>query len=819
MIDSFFNKTDLKYTLRLLAKKPGFTLLSVFVLAGGVGLSIFTFTFCYNMLYASVPLPDGGSIVRICSGNNRIGCQNGFKAHEFAELRKDITTLQDISVFTGGRIHVQTADDLNRRMMAFNVEWSLFPLSQTDAQLGRTLQAFDHIPGAEPVTVISNATWQSLFTSDPQIINQTVSIRGTSTRIVGVMPENYGFPSNAQLWLPMSETDLNAIANESLTVSAVARLGPGESISSASSQISALMQRIRQLHPAEANKEYTSIRSRLLDQADTGQVLSLPEASLAGVEALIMTILLNSLAGIVFLLACINVGTLLLARVNDRLKDVSVRVALGAPRTRLMLQTMSESVAISLIGGILALLIAGIGMEILNLFINSIDDAGGMPFWIIYSLNGSTVFAVVIFIGLTLILTSVIPCWRIVNGDFNAVMRDGTRGAVGLHSGRFSKGLVTTAVALIVLLIYFGVLAGGSAIKMKSTLSGVEGDRLLSADISLAQDQYTPDRNLQLYLSLNEQLPQSRFIENTLIHTQLGFQRFVSVDQSNRVRGATHTAILGSIDTFQATLLEGRTLTEADSMNDAPVAMVSLAVAEVLWPDQTAIGKELKIENSPMTRRVVGVVDNVPLSGLFSQQLSLSPDTAAVYVPLSRTDAPAATVLISHTGNANRAMSSTSEGILSFDPELDYSLRNWNDQLSAMFMALNYGIWLVVGCGLFAFLVAISGIYGLTKNDVGLHVQDIGTRRALGASDKLIRKNYLRRGSRQFITGFTIASCVAIPTIYLFLLSVGSSLVQEEVLLILIASILAIGVTVMMAIFFPVREILRLEPSEALRHQ
>lgn len=315
-----FTKADLKYTLRLLAKKPGFTLLSILVLAAGLGISILAVTISYTMLYKTIPLANGESIYHVCYGPSSTGCRP-FKADEFARLRTDITSLENVGVYTGNFFDLEIGGSFTNLSAVFT-EWNMFELSGARALLGRTLQADDHLPGAEPVAVLGHELWRSYFNADEDVVGSVVDLQGIPTRIVGVMPEGYRFPSVAQIWLPVSPSLLDPLEGNEQRVNTFALLKENVSKESASNEIASLMRRVRRLNPVDPDRYYPNDSSRRLDESDTGHIQSFPRAALGGPETVLLIAFINVLITCIFLLVCVNVGSLLLARTNERLKDV-----------------------------------------------------------------------------------------------------------------------------------------------------------------------------------------------------------------------------------------------------------------------------------------------------------------------------------------------------------------------------------------------------------------------------------------------------------------------------------------------------------------
>ncbi|MAY57387.1 MAG: hypothetical protein CMQ37_16155 [Gammaproteobacteria bacterium] len=815
-----FSKTDLKYTFRILAKKPGFTLLSILVLGAGLGISTFTFNLSYMMSYKPLPQEGGESIVSICAGDAGGRCLP-FKAFEFAQLRQHINTLEHVGTASRGGSYLQIDDNVHE-VIGIYTEPSLFLLSDARALHGRALQPSDFQPGAERVVVISYELWRSVFAGDTGALDATVIFDGAPARVVGIMEQGYKFPNFTQLWLPATAAMLNPVSNEMSLVTAYGGLAPGENYESASAELGNLMTRVRNQYPVDMDQEYDSVVDQRISQVDSARVMSLPMTMMDGAEGAIFLGILNLLSVLIFLLVSINIGTLLLARVNERMRDISVRVALGAPRKRLLLQVMSESIVISLAGGVIGIFIAGIGMDVLELFFTSVG-VSEIPFWWDFSLDGSAFLGVAIFVGFTLLVVSAIPSWKVINGDFNSVMRDGTRGSVGIKTGRIGRSLVVAAITLIVLVMYLGVLAGGALYRLEQVASGVSSENMLSFELELPEEAYSAESRLQVYRSLHSALSSEASIANAMIYMDHGKQQLSEPGSQIRY-SASVNEVLGPPETFNAALLQGRTISEFDLANQASVAVITQSLAERLWPGENPIDRQIDVgtatgnDSAMPPATVIGVISNVPVAGLFSGQFSLSPSTDAVYLPISSGHRESAWVLVSHTDGSQAATASILEHTARLLPDNDIFVRNLESQMGEIFVLVDFGIGVTIVIGFFTFLVAIAGIYGLTKNFIDLHRHEIGTRRALGATDRRIRLTYLAKGSRQLVTGFIIANILAIPIMTLILTFFGSGFVDVQMLVILVAALATLFGAVMLAIFQPIRQILKLEPSEALRH-
>lgn len=806
-----FTKSDFNYTLRLLGKRPGSTLLSVLILAFGLGLSIFTITTAYTFSYKNIPLPGGKSVVRLCTGSENSSC-GPFRAFEFSEMRSEVATLEDITVSTASQVYVETPS-FSGNLLATTAEWGLFPLSGVNAHIGRSLREFDGNIGSEPVVALSYDTWRVISNSDTDIVDKTIRVNGEVRKVVGVMPEGYRFPSNSQVWMPIQESLVSPLQNDQVYVTAYARLKNGVSHESASAELNNLMRRVRSAYPLDVD-EYGA---QNVEHINSARVSTLPMALLGGRTGLLALTSVNVLSIFIFLLVCINVGTLLLARVNERIKDVSIRTALGAPMHRLLIQTMSENVFISIFGGVLAVLLAGFFLEVLNWFLNS-TLSNDIPFWVIFGVDASTILGVVIFIILTIFLTCVVPGYKILNGDFNAVLRDGTRGSLGIKAGKASGYIVVAAISLISLLLYVGALAGSTAILYKNAYSGRDVENLVGAEFSLSPDQFSLAERNQIFESVSQQLKSAGNIENALLFGSAG-RHEIRMESTVAEGESGHEALIqgtyGDLQAVGSTLLEGRYLTQQDVAEGPQVAIISQSLAMRIWPGESAVDKRILVNGGGYEqswRRVVGVVSDTIISG----QSILTPQSFAAYLPLSQTQQFDVSVYVKYLGNTNQASSALRDVLSANGAEPPVQVVNFADDIDSAVKAMNSGVTLIIVCGLFALLVALTGIYGLTSNAVILRTQEIGTRRALGATDKRISKAFILVGLKQVLIGILVTTVLCLPITYLFFSSASPEYIAIALplLFLLISALVA---SLLIAIYIPIRAILKMEPMEALR--
>lgn len=816
-----YSLSDLKYIFRQLAKSPGFVLLSVIVLAGGLGLSLFTFSFIYTMAYKPLDLPNGERIVEVC-GEGNLGMCWPLKAFEFAEIRDDITTLENMGIYRVRPLVYVQSDDVFHETVVTQTEWNMFQFAPTGALAGRVLQQSDQAADAEPVAVMSHDYWSLVFNSDPAILNSHIDLNGEPTLVVGIMPPGFTFPRWSDLWIPAKADLISPAVNAETLISIYGLRKADVSESQVNQQLSNLLYRMRQQYPFIDSDQFTTDQ-RDINRVDSGYITSLPQKSLRNFGNRLMFTILALLSFMLFLLACINVGTLLLARNNERLRDVSIRVALGAPRLRLLFQTMGESVVIAIVGTVLAVLLTGLWLEALNLFLLATLSEEGLEFWMHFKIEGFTLALAALFAILSVLITSALPSWKLINGNFNSVMQDGTRGALGLTTSRFSKSLVVVAVTLILIVLYVFIVFGTSMWALGSTYKLVNPEGIYSTRINTNQQFASPAERLQFFQTLQSRLTQHPDTSAVLLAGLTGTQTMaldnVTYLTEQDKPSAPVQIISGDVGFLGAHLLEGRLLDERDNQNTVPVSMVSQSIAERFWRGESPIGMNLRItlpDESGQSRAftVVGMVSDTPIDGryLFKQEYDM------VYLPMGQMDSSDITAIIRSGGSEQAAIKLLGDTVLELNSGVDFSILSWvyNRQMTS-FVTLS-AIAVFAAIGVFAFLVSIAGIFGLTKNSVVLRTQEIGTRRALGATDRLISRSFVLQGARQTLLGVVIAFVICAPFATAIAYTAGPATIVPGTIVSLFGLVIFL-IAVLFAIYWPIQSLLQKEPGDLLRYQ
>ncbi len=792
--------SDLKYAVRLLVKRPAFTLSTVLMLAGGLGIGLYTFAVLDTMLYRDVRFPNGGPIVKLGAGS-WVDIEP-LDAFELATIRTRAESLAELGVFRGSRSRVG-APGVSRSLRSVETDWRIFEFTRTPPLLGRGFISGDNAAEAEPVAVLSHATWQSVFAGDASVIDTLVRIDDRPTRVVGVMPEGYAFPESAELWLPLGPADLAPIGYTDRGLETYARLEPGVSAAAAAAELTALVERVRRERPVNSRRS-----------SDPVAVLGFGGD---GIFATVVFGILNLLSISILLLAAVNVGNLLLARTNERIKEVGVRIALGAPRVRLVVQTTLENALLCVLGGALALFLVARALEATNGFARA--GYAGMPFWWNWSLDGRVVAAAALFLLLTVVAVSVLPALCVTGVDPNALLRDGTRAGGGRGTGRTSRRLVTIQVALISAVMVVGGAVAIIANRAATFDNGLDTDGVFTMRVELPAERYaTTAQQLSLYERLLAELRGAVGIEAAAIMQDPGMTRFAADGREyptpDGYPGAWHVVLSETPTPLGPPLVEGRGFDGRDNATGLKSAIVSASLARAQWPGESAVGRRIDVrlgDREAEQRTVVGVVGDVTYDPMGMMPIGLS----AVYVPLPQFTGASTRILVRSFTDERQARSAMFDALTRVDPAITPEIERYDDAQERITLLAGTITKLFLGCGLFAVLLAVSGIYGMNRNAVVLRSHEIGLRRALGASNADVIETFMRQGTRQLAAGLGVSALLS--ALVLVVLRQGFAVETGALLLLAAAVVTVVSACVLLSIYLAVRGISRLEPSAALR--
>jgi predicted permease len=781
------------------------------VLVGGLSISLFTFSFLYSTMHKDLDLPNGESMLSVNAEFN--GEFQLWTSYEFFMIKEKQTVLSEFGIYDKQDFRL-SFEDSGKNVYGTYVDQGFFDFSVTKAALGRTLQAADIEAGASPVAVISTQIWVSDYSSSKDIIGKTIIVNDIVTEIVGVMPQGYLFPGSSHIWLPIEPSLIKKTANNPNHVHLYGRIKPDISRAKAEQ---ALSQQINTIYQQNAT-QYD------LEKGDKSvRFWSFPFAQMGGEGTVIFTFL-NVIAGMILLLACINVGNLLLARAIERQKETAIRAALGASNTRLVSQLMWEGVIITLLGGVLSVLLVGAALHYTDIILHSWNSKT-LVFWWRWGMDKETLLMAAAFTIVTIFLSSFLPAWGSANQDINTTLRDGTRGAQGKKAGRLSRFLVTTQVFLVAILMLIGSMSGYISNKLVNLETGDDYTNVMRARLSLPENKYAePQQQITFYQNLMTDIKSHPRVAGVVMNNWLGnfpltLEGIDYTDEKSKPSVDT-LSVIGKTDTIGVNLVDGRFLNHQDKKGNRKVALISQSMASRYWPGESVIGKsfQLKIDEKNEKLFIVGVVTN-----------RMNPKT--MLGKLDSADEVYTSGLQFMTAFQNFFY--LIEGELINSEEIFYQALYKTDRNIDLFYAVepaekNRGMMrdvmqltsnITFGTGFFALMLALVGIYGLTANSVAQRTHEVGIRRAVGATDKSIVNMFMKQGAKQLIKGLGLALIIFV------LIAFGFNKMSEGIfptyLYVVLAVTVVIGLSaiVMLAIYAPTTRAVKMEPSSALRYE
>ncbi|HEY0724942.1 MAG TPA: ABC transporter permease, partial [Pyrinomonadaceae bacterium] len=580
---------DLRYAIRLQRKNPGFTIVAVIALALGIGANTAIFSVVNTVLLQPLPYKDPERLVMVWEEATKAGYpQDTPTAANYVDWRDQNQSFEGMAAIDETSFNLTGSGD-PERLEGRRVSTSLFPLLGVEPQLGRVFSAAEDQPGSERVVLLSYALWQRRFGGDTGIVGKTLTLNGAGYTVVGVMPARFQFPTrDDEAWVPIAMTQDEATNRGRHYLQVVAKLKPGVTLPQAQADMTTIATRLQQQYPQT--------------NTDLGAVITPLHEHLVGDIKPALLILLGAV-GLVLLIACANVANLLLARAAVRQKEIAVRVALGARQQRLVRQFLTESVALSILGGVVGLAIAYAGLIVLKSFIpETVSQAAQIS--IDYKVLGFTLLVSVV----TGLIFGLAPALQSVRFNQIETLKEGGRDAATGGSGKRLRGLLVMAEVAISLVLLIGAgLLINSFLRLRKVDPGFKTDNLLTMKIVLPDTKY--ERTAQraaFYSELIQRLQSIAGVKSAAVTTNLPLYlqgNSISINIEGRPEPppgqepiiVTRVISPSYFDTMSIPLLKGRQLTDQDTNKSPDVVVISETMARRYWPGEEAVGKRIAV--------------------------------------------------------------------------------------------------------------------------------------------------------------------------------------------------------------------------------
>jgi putative ABC transport system permease protein len=798
---------DVSYGIRNLIKRPGFFAVAVVTLALGIGANSAIFNTVNAVLLRPLAFPESENIVLLEGVNPPQGItQSNMSVPDMVDWQNQSQSFEQIAGFSSGGV-LLTSNDETDRIRASSVSGDFFALMRTSASLGRALQPGDAQKGNDDVAVLSYGLWQKRFGGDTNIVGSKVMISGKSTAIVGVMPNGFDFPQQSEIWVPMA-LDAAAERRDNRYVNVIARLKPGVTAEQAQADLHTINQRLAQAY-VETNTGW-SVR-----------VTNLRERLVSGMRTSLL-VLLGAVA-IVLLIACANVANLLLARASARQKEIAVRTALGASRWRIIRQLLTESVLLSIIGGIF-----GFGLSVwLTRLLVAISPANTPRFDEIGIDSRVFLFTLGITV-LTGLVFGVAPALQTSRLDLNENLKEsGRRGGGGERHNRLGSLLIVSEVALSFMLLVGAGLLVKSFMRLRDVSPGFNHNNVLTMRMGLMPGKYKQgEPRAQVFKQAVEKIKSVPGVESVggVLSMPLGGDT-LSVGRSYIREGRPFTPeesansayLVITPDYFRALqipLAAGRTFTDHDNDNAPKVVIVNQSMARQLWPGESPVGKRISIwRDEKFPREIVGVVGDT--------KASLDTEAGSqMYVPYAQDANWGSLTLAIRTANNDPASLAPAvrNEIRSLDKTLPvYNVKTMDEVLAASVADRRTSMLLFSTFAVVAMLLSMIGIYGVTAYYVTQRTHEIGIRMALGAQLRDVMKLVLKRGLTLALIGVVagVAGALALTRLLSTLLF-GVTAVDAATFATVSLGLIAVAIV---ACYIPARRATKVDPLVALRYE
>ncbi len=811
MVESIW--ADVRYGVRQLMKNPGFAVTAVLVLALGIGASVALFAFVDAALIKPLPYAEPNRLLDVTEmapfGRANLSYQ------DYLDWKRMQQSLSSLSIYGGTGFLLGGADGSSAEPVpGLKVSADFFGTLGVKPALGRDFYATEDQPQAAATVILSHGAWLQRFGGRRDVIGQTINLSGVPTTVVGVLPESFQFAprGNGEFFTPEQvKPDMECEMRRSChNLVGVGRLKDGVTVEQARSEFERIAANLERQYPDSNRQQGASVVP--LTTVFTGDVKGILLALLAG-------------AGLLLVIACVNVSSLLLVRSENRRREFALRGALGASRARLLRQFVTEGVLLVVASGLLGVLTAFFVMRTL-LGLIPVDMLRGMPYLQGIGLNGHVLaFATMIcVVAATLFSLTPLVRLRIGGGGLASGMSDGSKGSSGTLWRRFGANLVALELAIAMVLLVSAGLLGKSFYKLLHVNLGFVPEHVATLNLTLPPKTYVKEDQQRAaareILSRVGRLPGVTGVGSTSLMVVTGNGNTDWIRFVGRPWDGTHIEVNerevspGYLPALEATLLSGRQIGDADDGEKPRVAIVNEAFAKRYFPGANALGArfgDTDLKPSSL-KEIVGVVADVHEAGLDTETWP------TVYYPYAQTPDSSMSLAVRTSGDEAQLLPTLVTTIHGFDPGIGMSEEETLPAVVSGSQAAylhRSAAWLVGGFAVLALVLSVIGLYGVIAYSVSQRTREIGVRMALGAERASVSRLILGEAAR--LIGFGVAAGVVC--------SIGAAVLGKKLLFgtaawdvsTLVTVAVVLGGSALMASWLPARRAASVNPMEALR--
>ncbi|HLJ46518.1 MAG TPA: ABC transporter permease [Bryobacteraceae bacterium] len=797
---------DFRFAVRVLKKSPGFTIMAVSILALGIGANTAIFSVVNSILLTPLPYPHADRLVVLWENNKRLGVErDGPSGPNYLDWKAMNQSFDDMALLENGT-GTLTGGGEPEQFPGARVTPNFLDLMGAKTFRGRTFSTADGEGAARHnVAVLTYGFWTRRFGSDPKVIGRMVTINHEPYTVIGVLSENFWSPVRTDAYVPWPEGELRARHRDWRDFGVIARMKPGVTLKQAHQDMDSVAARIAQQHPGEQGWGVT--------------IVPFQDAVFEYIRPALLLLLAS--VGFVLLLACANVGNLLLARITARQREIGIRSAMGASQPRIMRQFLTENLSLSLMGGALGFLVAGWTVDLLVRWMPATIPLPNAATEIVVphiAVDGKVLLYTVAVSFLCAVLFGLFPALSASRADLNSVLKDGGRASTGSAGNqRIRRLLVISETALAFLLLMGAGLMLRSFDNIQHVNPGMRTDHVMTFHVRLPTD--------TLYQKRAEQ---AEFYRKVIANVQeipnvrsAGGISVLPMSQeadrwSFRIEGKPANELMAdfrrvSPDFFEAMgvpLLQGRTFTGHDDEPSRRVAIVDTPFVQRYFPDRNPIGQRLLLDSGKT--EIVGVVTGVHHYGLDQ------PARPTIYAPFQQVPSPRMTLVVNSSLDERTLVTAVKHAVWAVDKEQPvFLVRSMDEYVSLANSAPRIALWLLGAFAVLAILLAALGIYSVVSYTVSQRTQEFGVRIALGATPSQVKMAIVRQGLVTTAIGIAagfVGVLLLTPALRAFLYGVGT--VDFSVLICTAVFLTAVAVV---ANYIPAVRATRVDPMTALR--
>ena len=791
---------DLRYAVRMMAKRPGFTVIAALTLALGIGANTAIFSAVNAVLLKPLPFPESEQLVHLSETFKPDGF-GSVSVPNYEDWKNQNTVLAGMSAYSFTSFNLE-GGETPQRIPGIRVSANYFDVLGVKPALGRAFLPGEDVAGQQQVVVIGDDLWRRNFAADPNIVNQTIAVNGQKYTVVGVMPrELSSLYRTVQMWSPLvfPEPDRTNRGDHKYLV--IGRLKSGVTLTQAREQMNSIAQRLEE--------QYKNGRGIRLTQIE--------ELWVAGVRSPLIMMMVA--VGFVLLIACTNVANLLLARATVRRREISIRIALGAGRGRLIQQFLTEGLLLSVIGGTMGVALAWWLMNVLGKlafpFLPRSQEIRIDSRVLLFTLGVSI---------LTSVVFGLIPSLQAGKTDVQDTLKEGgNTTSSGVVGGWLRPILVVVEVAAAVVLLIGAGLMIRSVMRIREVQPGLQPQNLLTAKISLPREKYKDTESAnRFYDQVLERLNSLPGVESAAVISHLPIEE-MGTNANVTVEGKTYPPNESPLVEFRAIsenyfqtanipLLRGRLFSKEDA--NQPVIVINEAMAKLIWPNEDAIGKRIG-DGAQLT--VIGIVGNVKNYGL------LRPPAPELYAPY-----PLKTfwadmrwnmrLMVRSTIDDSNIAAAVRREVQAVDPAQPiYAVQTMNLVIENTVRDKSLNTTLLSVFASVSLLLAVIGVYGVMSYTVAQHTREIGIRMALGAQPGSILKLIVGRGLVLVSVGAVIGVLASFGLTRFIENMLFGVTPTDPLTFVMIVALL--GLVALLACLIPAQRAMRVDPIVVLRHQ